>query len=76
MQEIDLFECIKDNTIKLLVQVRDIDGYINVTKLCKTRNKFFKDWRRTNRSKQFLKALLLNSSILLWRFKVSSLLQS
>jgi hypothetical protein len=40
-----------------IIESRDVDGYINITNLCKAGGKEFKDWNRLDKTKAFLKAL-------------------
>ena len=39
------------------IEHRDEDGYINVTNLCKASGKLFKNWKKTQKTKAFLKVL-------------------
>ena len=39
------------------IEHRDEDGYINVTNLCKAGDKLFKNWKKTQKTKAFLRVL-------------------
>ena len=66
MNKIDLKNNLNNNNIninnnniskKIYVDVRDFDGYVNATSLCKIYNRAFKHWYKTNRTKKYLKKL-------------------
>ena len=51
---------LKDN---YQLEYRDIDGYINVTNLCKAGGKKFNDWNRLDKTKRFLDVMNTTTNI-------------
>ena len=51
---------LKDN---YQLEYRDIDGYINITNLCKAGGKHFKNWNQNDKTKRFLDVLSSSAGI-------------